>query len=313
MIYVKIQGGLGNQLYQMFFGYELASILNREVTFDFTRLVDGWEKLDEEQKHRMLTVNLYGSLESKFKSWKSHGWEKEKDFHFFVEPRVSDTQNYIDFWNNINLKIEELKGVDPEKPIYVDGHWQSYSYTPKKVEYFRRYLDNIEASDSKIKYAIENADVSCCINVRRGDYITHHKGFFYECTMENYFNKAIELVNSRYKYTGKTVQYFIFSDQLDWCKENFKGDNMHIVDHSYAGENFTEYLDLMRRCDNFIIPNSTFAIWAAITSKDTNCEGAFSRPRTVVAPSKWYVSNDLVPNPLTHSIANFKTASWEII
>jgi hypothetical protein len=89
MIYLKIQGGLGNQLYQMFFGYELASILKREIIFDYTRITGGWEDKDKGEKlqsrYRPLTLSLYGSLESKFKTWKNEGWEKEKEFHFFTE------------------------------------------------------------------------------------------------------------------------------------------------------------------------------------------------------------------------------------
>ena len=304
MIYLKIQGGLGNQLYQMFFGYELSRILKREIIFDFTRLTDGWENLSEEQKHRSLALTLYGSLSNKFKTFSHSGWEKEEDFHFFLEPRVSDTENYIDFWTNIKDKIEELKSIDLDKIIYVDGHWQSYSYDNNQIRYFRSYLNNVKSSDSKIKYDIHNSEISCCINVRRGDYITHHKGFFHECTMENYFNKAISDLDSRFE--NKKVQYFIFTDQLDWCRENFKGDNMTIVDHSYSGEKFTEYLDLMRMCDHYIIPNSTFAIWAAITSHNTINS-------IVYAPDKWYVSNSKVPNPLTNSIAQFVTEKWQII
>lgn len=314
MLYLKIQGGLGNQLYQMFFGYELSSILKREIIFDYTRLVDGRGKFDEKQKHAtILAINSYGLLESKFKKWENLGWEKKEDFHFFTEPRVTDTQNYIDFWFNINKKIEELKTVDINKPIYVDGHWQSYSYDPKKIDYFKRYLNQIEATDSQIKYEIETSDISCCINIRRGDYLTHYKGFFHECTMENYFNDAIELVDRYYEKQNKKVQYFIFSNDLDWCNENFKGENMRIVDHSFAGENFVEYLDLMRRCDSFIIPNSTFAIWAVITARNIDSMNRKGHSRIVVAPTKWYESNNSIPNPLTHSIAKYETINWKII
>lgn len=301
MIYVKIQGGLGNQLYQMFFGYELSRILKREVQFDFTRLTDGWENLDEEQKHRTLALTLYGSLGEKFKTFSHNGWEKENPFHFFIEPRVVDTDNYTYFWENINSKIEELKTVDKNKIIYVDGHWQSYSYSRKQIDYFTKYLNKVEAADSQIKFAIENTHVSCCINVRRGDYITHHNGFFHECTMENFYNKAMQDLNSRLG----NVEYFIFTDQLDWCQENFTGPNMTVVDHTYSGQKFTDYLDLMRSCQHFIIPNSTFAIWAAITHRKEN--------PIVYAPSKWYGSDTKVPNPLTHSINNEITSQWKII
>jgi hypothetical protein len=306
MIYVKIQGGLGNQLYQMFFGYELASILKREVVFDYTRIAGGWEDKDKEEKlqsrYRPLALSLYGSIDNQFKTFSRLNWEKDENFHFFIEPRIVDTENYIDFWKNIKNLIEDLKSVDGDKPIYVDGHWQSYPFEDRHLEYFKKYLDQIEAPDSQIKYAIETAKISCCINVRRGDYLTHYKGFFHECKMD-YFRSAMDKLDSIYKNTD--IQYFVFSDDIEWCKENFRGENITIVDHEFAGEKFTHYLDLMRRCTHYIIPNSTFAIWSAITTK--------SKMPMVFAPNKWYENRDEIPNPLRNSIAKNVTKEWFIV
>jgi hypothetical protein len=299
ILYVKLQGGLGNQLYQMFFGFELGRILNRKVIFDYTRLIDGFDERPEDLKHTHLTLDLYNTQLESYQCFSHHGWERDKDFHYFTEPRINDTENYNNFWFNIRKGIEILQSVPKHKVIYVDGHWQSYPYERHQISYMKKFLDKIEAKESDVKYAIENSEISCCINVRRGDYLTHYKDFFHHCSMENFYTPAIEALDET--CSGKKVNYFIFSNDVEWCKENFKGDNMTVVDHQYAGKSFTEYLDLMRRCKYFIIPNSTFAIWAAITAKDL---------QSVFVPDKWFVDKDESINPLDDSIFKASTDFW---
>jgi hypothetical protein len=86
---------------------------------------------------------------------------------------------------------------------------------------------------------------------------------------------------------------FVFSDDIEWCRRNLNlGFHTVFVDHSYAGPKFSHYFELMRACRAFVIPNSSFAWWAAWLNRDQN--------KIVVAPKAWFMepsrdTRDLTP------------------
>lgn len=54
-------------------------------------------------------------------------------------------------------------------------------------------------------------------------------------------------------------RYLIFSDDIPWCKEHFKGE------HFYFIENEKDYVELFlqSKCTHNIISSSTFSWWGA--------------------------------------------------
>ena len=69
----------------------------------------------------------------------------------------------------------------------------------------------------------------------------------------------------------KNTEVFVFSDDLDWCRNNFAECNFVELPEDYLE------FELMRECKHFIIANSTFSWWAAYLSMNA----------TVIAPKNW--------------------------
>jgi hypothetical protein len=76
---------------------------------------------------------------------------------------------------------------------------------------------------------------------------------------------------------GHDKKYLIFSDDPEWCKQNF-----NFIEDKVIIEGNQDYLDLylMSFCKNNIISNSTFGWWGAWLNKNIG--------KKVIIPEIWY-------------------------
>lgn len=113
------------------------------------------------------------------------------------------------------------------------------------------------------------------IHIRRGDYLHSVWEQSHLVIKDNtYYLKAVD-------HIMKNVEnpfFFIFSDDLQWARENVKPANCIYVDHN---KNSKSYIDmyLMSLCKHNIIANSTFSWWGAWLNKNEE--------KIVIMPGQW--------------------------
>jgi hypothetical protein len=273
MLIVKLMGGLGNQMFQYAHGRCLSLKYNVPLKLDLTFL----KKRDwnSDFVYRDYDLDLFNV---------------HSDFDFTSEgEEIHITEPHFHYSKKIDEFIGEklINGAS----VLVEGYWQSPLYfkefEPQIREDFK-LIDSVEFADEKIRqmlYFIRSSN-SVLINVRRTDYL---KTDFFGVKGIEYISKAKSLIDSKVK----DAHYFIFSDDVEWCRENIVIDNMTIVDHSYKGNKFGYYFQLMANCKHFIIPNSSFAWWSAWMN--------IRKDKIVVAPKQWFAdrsinTNDLIPS-----------------
>ena len=163
--------------------------------------------------------------------------------------------------------------MEPPQPLkkknYFRGYWQNYKY----FESIKNELNN----DFSLEHNLDNLDPiilkkisetnSVCIHVRRGDFL----GTDCEVVNVDYYRNAFKKLNSKYK----DLNFFIFSDDINWCKINL----IFLPNTTYCSFTMLNDFHLMSLCNHFIIPNSTFSWWAAYLSKN--------KTKIVILPSKW--------------------------
>jgi len=171
------------------------------------------------------------------------------------------------FYNEPNFTYEKIPYIEN---ILLNGYYQSEKYFKNNRN---KILDLFSIDKNSLNYIKEKyKDIdflnSTSLHVRRGDYKNlplHHP----VCEM-SYYHKAIDII--------KPENLLIFSDDINWCKENFKDYKNKII---YIDGN-PDYIELwlMSMCKNNIIANSTFSWWGAWLNNNNE--------KIVVAPNKWF-------------------------
>jgi len=232
MIISKIQGGLGNQMFQWAYGRYLSHKHDTELRLDTN----------------FYNYRLPGTTQREFLLNRFTNISTNTDLRVsLVGPIYKIEDNFI------------FKEVP--KPVnvnyYLDGYWQSEKYF-KEIESLIR--EDFKPSDEMLSKLLKTPLIdknNISLHIRRTDYVTSN-GYHPVQSIE-YYNKAVETI-------GEYDYIFVFSDDIKWCKENLHFDNMIFM------EGFTDIQDLylMSFCKNNIIANSSFSWWGAWLNNNMN-------------------------------------------
>lgn len=273
MIITKLVGGLGNQMFQYAFARTLSLRHNTPLKIDLSFL-----------KNRNMGPNFV------YRNYELDIFNVIEDFDFTFENCIRAEEPFCSKY--LQEIVDSIGVYQIDKDIMIDGYWQSVKYFAEfesviKSDFTFKSLVG-DSNDDKIKSMLNDIRMtnSVMLNIRRTDFLNTD---FHGVMGLEYINKSTELLESKID----NPKYFIFSDDIEWCKENIKLNNMVIVNHSYKGDRFSYYLQLMKECKNFIIPNSSFAWWSAWLSDSPN--------KIVIAPKKWLTdesidTSDLIPS-----------------
>ena len=268
MIIVRIFAGLGNQMfqydlyralqvkgietkldlrefryYQHHFGYELNRIFNIKESIATDRECNLLSNYDDDLLTRVIRKLIY------------RGFRRNKKTHLY------DPQNQI-------LNVFDMDNV------YLDGYWQSEYYFNDIKDLLRdEFTFKLEMNNENknIISQINNTN-SVSIHVRRGDYLQTPL-FNGACTLE-YYRNALD-------YMDNNIQepwYFIFSDDIEWCKNNIKHPRSVYVDINRDYQSFND-MRLMSICKHNIIANSSFSWWSSWLIQN--------KQKIVICPKKW--------------------------
>jgi hypothetical protein len=246
----KLQGGIGNQLFQI----SIAYAYSKELNCDYVFLLNEFAGCRQGNHPSLYYNNVFSKI-------KFDNEIKEDD-------RVTINENGYGY-NDLKNVIPKNRGL-----VILNGYFQSEKYFEK---YRKEIKELFTPTEGMINFLKNNSNIferfpdilnenNCFIGVRRGDYITY-SDFHLPCGM-NYYNKAMNKINSN--------KYYILSDDFDWCKKNLVGDQYIFLDN--IDKDYIQ-LYLISLFKNYIISNSTFYWWGSYLSIHEN--------KNIMAPDKW--------------------------
>jgi hypothetical protein len=195
-------------------------------------------------------------------SAKFYKWEYSKYFKFPLDQSL----NRSEITNTIHERGFNYSPLNYIRNSDLIGYFQSEKYFKNCKEDIRHYFT---FSDSLFNNtgSFEN---SCSIHVRRGDYVNLQD--YHPFPGMDYYRNAID-----YMKNNGTDIFYLFSDDIEWCKEQFS----YMDEIIYVEGNIDiKDLALMSICKNNIIANSSFSWWGAWLNKNDD--------KIVIAPSTWF-------------------------
>ncbi len=277
MICVRLNGGLGNQLFQYAAGRALALRHNTDLLLDISFLQlnkPGVTKRIFELNH----FNHIGQIATKSESRTLPYLHHIASLSHLFTPWYTYIEN-----NTFNTAFMDL----PDQ-TYLVGYWQSYRYFSNIVnqliaDFIPRKI--MSSANLLLKDKIITTK-SVAFHVRRGDYVSLHSAAKYHGALPlSYYTNAIMRVSAQINYP----QYFVFSDDPVWCRANLplEESNTTYVTHN-AGNDAWQDLLLMGYCRHHVIANSSFSWWGAWLADQ--CYGILQR--LVVAPEHWFIGKN---------------------
>ncbi|WP_298257539.1 alpha-1,2-fucosyltransferase [uncultured Litoreibacter sp.] len=267
MIYSRVFGGLGNQLFQYATARAVSLRLETELVLD-TRLAPPG----------------------------SH-WAFALD-HFNINAAIADPKSLppgkdqrlkYAFWRAFgrNPKFLRERGLAFQGSIkeapdnsYLHGYFQSEKYFADVLDELGDELRIITPADTQnAEFAdrIVGAGHSVSLHMRRGDYLgTPKSNATYATCDEAYYLRALAKLSEG---VGD-IKVFVFSDDPEWVRENLKLPyDMTAVGHNGPDKHY-EDLRLMSCCTDHVIANSTFSWWGGWLDRKPDAR--------VVGPAKWF-------------------------
>lgn len=311
MIVIKLVGGLASQLHKYAVAKSIAEKHNKNFKVDLS----AYENMKEDHVmcYGLPNIGLNPLVANEQDSLDAKGLTMLGGYLYFINRTLNETP----FFGRLSKKIlYKIESRDITRRILSKSFLKIHISNSMSLDWIEKVgqsnscyiaaefglrFDIIDSIRSELKEAVINTNISetaqkyldqirksalpVSMHVRRGDYVTNkNANDFHGVCGENYYRKALE------KYDAvKEAQIFVFSDDLEWVKQEFKSflpKNTVFVGNN---KNYEDFL-LMVNCSNHIIANSGFSSMSAWLSGTDELN--------VASPARWFIHEETNRNQL---------------
>lgn len=285
---VKINGGLGNQMFQYAFALSLKAAK------------PGEEVLIDASACRAESVHNGFELERVFSAALREASAEDVD-RLSIRPTGFINRARRKYLTKRSHRIDKKFGYQPELldldgETYYEGYWQSEKYFLALEDEIRKaYSFKLPLAEMNLALLRELPRPIASVHVRRGDYLKYPN--LNICT-STYYSRAISALAAG----TKIGSFLVLSEDADYCRSilDFGSMPAAFVDWNMGLDSWQD-MAIMSLCDHHIIANSSFSWWGAWLDRKPG--------KRVIAPAIWnrreiegkdhyysYTFGDIVPS-----------------
>ncbi|WP_342617702.1 alpha-1,2-fucosyltransferase [Rhodoferax sp. GW822-FHT02A01] len=277
-VVARIEGGLGNQLFQYAAARSLADRLGCGLQLDIRAIHVNGDRPFQLGLYNIRANILDASRAAELPEVRSSRLGRIKSR---LSQRFPTVFSFPAFWPRGFVFDPRFARIS--KPSYLIGYWQTEKYFKWNRERLLSDIQLVSSPRSGAEYIQQiRGTTSVALHIRRGDYVskTSAAAIHGICDIA-YYARALEDLGK--KISG--IHVFVFSDDLEWSRQNLHFDfPVTFVDNS--GPESTQIdLELMRHCKHHIVANSSFSWWGAWLAQ--------AQGQLVYAPIKWFSDSDM--------------------
>ena len=291
MIAVKLQGGLGNQMFQYAAAKALALKYNCALLLDLSFLEQTAVQKTNGFTNRHYELGVFNNIVQNFvtdltqkqftESSQKKQWLKRLGFSYakiYHEPSFEFNENLF----------------KQNPPVLLEGYWQSEQYFINEAVAIRKAFSfpALGATDENNEVlSVISAGCSVAVHVRRADYLHPEIAAQHGTCSEAYYKAAIQYIQSSFP----SAIFYFFSDDAAWVKKVFT-DHLPktvFIKNNTESDSWKD-MYLMSKCRHHIIANSSFSWWGAWLNDNLD--------KKVIAPKIWFAdekrnkaTTDLIP------------------
>ena len=283
MIYLRLDGRIGNQLFMYAFARSISKKRGNELI-----VIDDSEAMKRNYHNSLMDYELDNVQFVHNNKMLFQAEFIKQNLIFFLyrvvrkvmsyNRRYALEKKYQKFFNKNGLILCENGYLDyvipTTKHVFINGYFQSDKYfSDIRTDLLKSFTLNDETLKLYYpdiqKIQIRNA---VCVSIK----VQHNVGnSMYDVCNDGYWQKAIEYI---YKNIDNPL-FFICSDNIEYVKNNLIDCTKYDAIYQDPQIPINVTLAIMSQCKYFVIGNTTFGWWAQYL-----CD---YDKKIVVAPSKW--------------------------
>lgn len=285
-VVVRIEGGLGNQLFQYAAARSLADRLQCGLLLDLRGIAENGDRPYQLDLFHVRAEVADAQMLATLPAWRSSRSGRIRQSLAFAMPGLVRSPIFWPHSFAYDSRIERLR-----YPVYMVGYWQTERYFAWDRA---RLLQDLtlrpgSTADPGWEQKIRDSN-SVSLHVRRGDYVSNPTAAQRHGTCDiAYYQHAICLLLQQ----QPDLEVFVFSDEPQWAADHMRlPAPIHIVDANSPDQGYLD-LELMRSCRHHVLANSSFSWWGAWLCKHPG--------QIVYAPGSWFANpgidaSDIIPS-----------------